>query len=73
MLLVFDVGNTNTSIGIFDESHLLKNWRIRTVKNVTRHPCLQSVCIGCYQSTGYNKDRYILCRPSAGVYFGLFL
>jgi type III pantothenate kinase len=35
MLLVFDVGNTNTSIGIFDESHLLKNWRIRTVKNVT--------------------------------------
>lgn len=31
MLLVIDVGNTNTSLGLFDGEHLLYDWRIRTV------------------------------------------
>jgi type III pantothenate kinase len=35
MLLVIDVGNTNTVIGIFDEDELLFNWRIRSDKNMT--------------------------------------
>jgi type III pantothenate kinase len=30
MLLVIDVGNTNTVLGLFDEDHLLHDWRIRT-------------------------------------------
>ena len=35
MLLVIDVGNTNTVIGVFQQSQLLKNWRIRTERNAT--------------------------------------
>jgi len=30
MLLVIDVGNTNTVVGLFDEEQLLHDWRIRT-------------------------------------------
>ncbi len=30
MILVFDVGNTNMVIGVFDEDKLLTDWRIRT-------------------------------------------
>lgn len=30
MLLVIDVGNTNTVLGLFDEEHLLYDWRLRT-------------------------------------------
>lgn len=35
MLLVIDVGNTNTVIGIYDGRRLLKDWRIRTERNTT--------------------------------------
>jgi len=31
MLLVIDVGNTNTVLGLYDGERLLHNWRIRTV------------------------------------------
>jgi len=31
MLLVIDVGNTNTVLGVFDEEELVHDWRIRTV------------------------------------------
>ena len=30
MLLVIDVGNTNTVLGLFDEDSLQHDWRIRT-------------------------------------------
>lgn len=30
MILVFDVGNTNMVIGVFDNDKLLTNWRVRT-------------------------------------------
>lgn len=30
MILVFDVGNTNTMIGVYDGERLLNHWRIRT-------------------------------------------
>ena len=35
MLLVIDVGNTNTVLGIFDGNRLIKDWRIRTERNTT--------------------------------------
>jgi len=35
MLLVIDVGNTNTVLGIFDQDRLVKDWRIRTERNAT--------------------------------------
>lgn len=35
MLLVIDVGNTNTVLGIFDGDQLLDDWRIRSNKNMT--------------------------------------
>jgi len=35
MLVVMDVGNTNTVIGVYDGDTLLSDWRIRTEKEVT--------------------------------------
>jgi len=35
MLLVIDVGNTNTVIGVFDGDRLINDWRIRTERNTT--------------------------------------
>lgn len=35
MLLVIDVGNTNTVIGVYDGDVLTENWRIRTVRDNT--------------------------------------
>ncbi|MFO8049508.1 MAG: type III pantothenate kinase [Desulfosudaceae bacterium] len=35
MLLVIDIGNTNTVIGLFEEDRLICSWRLRTEKNTT--------------------------------------
>lgn len=35
MLLVIDVGNTNTVMGIYRDETLVKDWRIRTERNTT--------------------------------------
>ncbi|MGD8368880.1 MAG: type III pantothenate kinase, partial [Desulfobacterales bacterium] len=35
MLLVIDVGNTNTVIGIYEGKRLVRDWRIRTERNTT--------------------------------------
>jgi type III pantothenate kinase len=35
MLLVIDVGNTNTVMGIYDDQQLIHDWRIRTERNTT--------------------------------------
>ena len=35
MLLVMDVGNTNTVIGVYQGENLLSDWRIRTEKEAT--------------------------------------
>ncbi len=35
MLLVIDIGNTNTVIGIYDGRRLVKDWRIRTERHTT--------------------------------------
>jgi len=35
MLLVIDIGNTNTVMGIYDGNALAKDWRVRTERNTT--------------------------------------
>jgi len=35
MLLVIDVGNTNTSLGVYEESALIAHWRLTTARNRT--------------------------------------
>lgn len=35
MLLVIDIGNTNTVLGIYDAERLIQSWRIRTERNTT--------------------------------------
>jgi type III pantothenate kinase len=35
MVLVMDVGNTNSVIGVYDGKELVHHWRVRTEKNVT--------------------------------------
>jgi len=35
MLLVIDVGNTNTVLGIFEKDNLIQDWRVRTERNTT--------------------------------------
>lgn len=35
MLLVIDVGNTNTVLGLYDGDELIYDWRIRTVTGHT--------------------------------------
>ncbi len=35
MLLVIDVGNTNTVLGVFENDTLIRDWRIQTIRNTT--------------------------------------
>ena len=35
MLLVIDVGNTNTSLGVYQEEELVAHWRLTTARNRT--------------------------------------
>jgi type III pantothenate kinase len=35
MLLVIDVGNTNTSLGVYDGSELIRHWRLTTARDRT--------------------------------------
>jgi type III pantothenate kinase len=35
MLLVMDVGNTNTVLGVYEKTHLLAHWRLTTVRDRT--------------------------------------
>ena len=30
LLLAMDVGNTNTVLGLYQETHIVQDWRIRT-------------------------------------------
>ena len=47
MLLVFDVGNTNTVLGVYDEGKLLQHWRISSDRGKT---------VDIWISTGYNNQ-----------------
>jgi type III pantothenate kinase len=35
MLLVIDIGNTNTSLGVFDGDKLAAHWRLTTARSRT--------------------------------------
>ena len=35
MLLVIDAGNTNTSLGVFNEAKLVAHWRLTTARSRT--------------------------------------
>ena len=35
MLLVIDIGNTNTSLGVFDGEKLVAHWRLTTARSRT--------------------------------------
>nr|MBA3716592.1 type III pantothenate kinase [Pyrinomonadaceae bacterium] len=35
MLLVIDVGNTNTSLGVYDSGRLVTHWRLTTARERT--------------------------------------
>jgi len=39
MLLALDVGNTNITIGAFDQRRLVSQWRLRTVHGQTADEC----------------------------------
>ena len=45
MLLVIDVGNTNAVIGVYDGSHLIQNWRIRTERRTTEDDIMTFVTV----------------------------
>ncbi len=51
MLLVIDVGNTNTVIGIYDGDTLARSWRIRTERNTTEDE-LNVLLAGLLATTG---------------------
>jgi type III pantothenate kinase len=83
MLLVIDVGNTNTVLGIYDEERLLHHWRVRTVIDHTVDE-YGMLILTLYQSRKLNprstKDIIISCvvppmlnilEPLCQRYFGV--
>lgn len=56
MLLAIDIGNTQTAIGLFNESNLLSSWRMVTPKHETSDEIAASV-FSFLKNSGYNpKD-----------------
>ncbi len=56
MLLVIDIGNTNTVIGIYDRDRLVEDWRIRTVRDTTEDE-FNILALNLFQGSGINfKD-----------------
>lgn len=83
MLLVIDVGNTNTVLGVYDEERLLHHWRVRTVIDHTVDE-YGMLILTLYQSRKLNprstKDIIISCvvppmlnilEPLCQRYFGV--
>ncbi len=62
MLLVIDVGNTNTVIGVFNDSTLEYDWRIRTVRESTADE-FNVLANGLFADKGINRssiDRVVI-------------
>lgn len=62
MLLVIDIGNTNTVIGVYDGNNLIKDWRIRTERNTTEDE-FNLLITGLFGNSGIqlkNIDRTII-------------
>ncbi len=73
MLLVIDIGNTNTVIGVFKKDNLVTNWRIRTERRTTGDE-FSVLASGLFKGSGIQfKDiqrTIISCvvPPVVGVY-----
>ena len=65
MLLVFDVGNTNTVIGLYSEGKLVKNWRISSCKQTMDEA--GSKISGLLFTSGISKDKIKACVYSSVV------
>jgi type III pantothenate kinase len=56
MLLVIDIGNTNTVMGVFDGEQLVHDWRIRTERNTTEDE-FNLLTAGLFRTGGLDFDR----------------
>jgi type III pantothenate kinase len=56
MLLVIDIGNTNTVMGVFDGEQLVHDWRIRTERNTTEDE-FNLLTAGLFRAGGLDFDR----------------
>lgn len=56
MLLVIDVGNTNTVMGIYDDQRLIQDWRIRTERNTTEDE-FNVLVNGLFKSGGISTEK----------------
>ena len=77
MLLVIDVGNTNTVLGVYDGSQLRQDWRIRTERNTTEDEF--NILINSLFAAGnipvshVGSNHHIMCCPTDGHHFGRLL
>ncbi len=55
MVLVIDVGNTNTLLGLLDDEHILQTWRITTIARTTDE--LGGLVLQLLTHRGYEADR----------------
>ena len=83
MLMVIDVGNTNTVIGVYDGKRLVSHWRLTTVRDrtVDEHGILARNLLSLASIDAVSIDAMIVAsvvppldgvlKTMAGVYFGL--
>ena len=71
MLLVIDVGNTNTVVGVFDGEKLVHDWRVRTVADHTVDE-YGMLIYNLYKSSDQlevcQRHHHLLRRPSHAEY-----
>ena len=56
MLLVIDVGTTNTVMGIYEDQRLIQDWRIRTERNTTEDE-FNVLVSGLFKSGGISTEK----------------
>ena len=66
MLLVIDVGNTNTVMGVFDDDLLVHDWRIRTIRESTADE-FNVLANALFNDKGLDKNKIEKCIISSVV------
>jgi type III pantothenate kinase len=56
MLLVIDVGNTNTVMGVYDGRRLIRDWRLRTERNTTEDE-VNIIITSLFAQSGIRPDK----------------
>jgi type III pantothenate kinase len=56
MLLVIDIGNTNTVLGVYDGRRLIKDWRLRTERNTTEDE-VNIIITSLFAQSGIRPDQ----------------